>query len=57
MVQMTSDVIQAINGMDITTLQWETVGGMQLHFKVMCIQVPQMFSDIDGNCGICHGTN
>ena len=56
MVQMTSEVAQAVNGMDITTLQWETVGGMQLHFKVMCIYVPRIFSDIDGRCGIVHGS-
>lgn len=56
MVQMTSDVARAVNGMDITTVQWETKGGMQLNFKAMCIQVPQIFADFYGNCGICHGT-
>lgn len=56
LVEMTSNVAQAVNGMDITTIQWETHGGMQIHFKVMCIQVPRIFSDINGNCGICHGT-
>ena len=55
-VQMTSDVVRAINGMDITTVQWESKGGMQLNFKVMAIQVPQIRSDFNGNCGICHGT-
>ena len=33
MVQMTPDVAQAVNGLDITTLQWETVGGLQVNFK------------------------
>lgn len=56
LVEMSSNVAQAVNGMDITTLQWETMGGMRLHFKVMCIQVPRIFSDINGNCGICHGS-
>ena len=55
MVQMTSDVFQAVNGLDLTTIQWETMGGMQLHFKVLCIQTPLFYSDIDGNCGVCHG--
>ena len=54
LIEMTSNVAQAVNGMDITTIQWETHGGMQIHFKVMCIQVPRIFSDINGNCGICH---
>jgi hypothetical protein len=54
LMEMSSNVAQAVNGMDITTIQWETHGGMQIHFKVLCIQVPRIFSDIDGNCGICH---
>lgn len=56
MVQMTSDVARAINGMDITTVQWESVGGMRLNFKVMAIQVPQLRADFNGRCGIVHAT-
>lgn len=56
MVQMTPDVARAINGMDITTVQWESQGGMRLNFKVMCIQVPQLRADHYGNCGILHAT-
>lgn len=55
-VQMTPDVARAVNGMDITTLQWETVGGMKINFKVMCIQVPQLRHDFYNNCGILHAT-
>lgn len=56
MVQMTADVARAVVGMDMTTVQWETVGGMQLNFKVMAIMVPQLRADFNGNCGIIHGT-
>lgn len=56
MVQMTADVARAVNGMDITTVQWESVGGMRLNFKVMAIQVPQLRADFNGNCGILHAT-
>lgn len=56
LVQMTSDVARAVNGMDITTVQWESVGGMRLNFKVMAIQVPQLRADFSGNCGIVHAT-
>lgn len=56
MVQMTPDVCQAINGMDITTVQWESVGGMRLNFKVMAIQVPRLRSDYYGRCGILQAT-
>jgi len=56
MVQMTPDVARAVNGMDITTVQWETKGGMQLNFKVMAIQVPQLRSDYYHNCGVLQAT-
>lgn len=56
LVQMTADVARAVNGMDITTVQWESQGGMRLNFKVMAIQVPQLRADYNGNCGIAHGT-
>lgn len=56
LVQMTSDVVRLINGMEITTVQWETMGGMQLNFKVMAIQVPQIRSDYSHQCGIVHGS-
>ena len=52
LVQMTPDVARAVNGMDITTLQWPSKGGMQLNFKVMAIQVPQLRADFFNNCGI-----
>jgi len=52
MVQLTSEVARAVNGMDIATVQWPTVGGMQLNFKVMCIQVPQLRADYYNQCGI-----
>ncbi len=55
-VQMTPDVARAVNGMDITTVQWESQGGMRLNFKVMCIQVPQLRADFYGNAGILHAT-
>ena len=55
-VQMTPDVARAVNGMDITTVQWESVGGMRLNFKVMAIQVPQIRADYNGNTGFLHAT-
>lgn len=56
LVQMTTDVAREVVGMDITTLQWETHGGMMLNFKIMCILVPQIRADFNGNTGIVHGS-
>ena len=55
LVQMTSDVVREVIGMDITTVQWETKGGMQLNFKVMAILVPQLRADQNANTGIVYG--
>lgn len=54
LVQQTSDVARLVMGMDITTVQWETMGGMRLNFKVMAIMVPQLRSDFNGRTGIVH---
>lgn len=51
-VQMTPDVARAVNGLDITTVQWESQGGFRLDFKTMCIWVPQLRADYYGNTGI-----
>lgn len=56
LVQMTPDVVREVVGMDITTVQWETKGGLQLNFKVMAILVPQVRADQNSNTGIVHGT-
>lgn len=56
LVQQTTDVVRLVIGMDITTVQWESHGGMQMNFKVMCVMLPQLRSDIAGNTGIVHGS-
>lgn len=56
LVQQTSDVAREVVGMDITTVQWATQGGMMLNFKVMAILVPQIRSDYYGKTGIVHGS-
>lgn len=56
LVQQTSDVVRIVNGMDITTVQWESHGGMQLNFKVMAILVPQLRDDYSNQTGIVHGS-
>lgn len=54
LVQMTGDVVRMVNGLGLTTVEWDSNGGMRKHFKVMTIQVPQIRADQDGNSGIVH---
>lgn len=56
LVEMQESTVRIVNGMQPTTLQWDSLGGMKLHFKVMAIQVPQLRADQDGRCGIQHWT-
>lgn len=56
LVQLTPDVVREVIGMEITTLQWESNGGLELNFKVMAIMVPQLRADINGNTGVVHGS-
>lgn len=55
-VQMETETVREVVGMDFTTVQWEGQGGLELNFKVMAIMVPHLRADYDGNCGIAHGT-
>lgn len=56
LLELDSNVAREVVAMDITTIQWETEGGMYLNFKVMCILVPQVRGDFNGNTGIVHGS-
>jgi hypothetical protein len=55
LVQQTTDVVRLVIGMDITTVQWESHGGMQLNFKVLCVMIPQLRTDANLNTGIVVG--
>lgn len=53
-VQMTEDVVQLVVGMEVKTIQWETMGGMEVNFKVICSFTPRFRQDQNGNSGIMH---
>ena len=54
LVQLTSDVIDLPVGQDITTVEWDTKGGLSMHFKVMAAMAPRLKSDANSNTGIVH---
>ncbi len=56
LAQMDPMVAQAINGMEVTTVQWDSQGGLRHNFKIMCIQVPLLRAPYNGVTGIVHGT-
>lgn len=52
MVQMTSDNIDIAVAQDLTTIEWDSLGGMVTNYKVMSAMAPRIKADIDGNSGI-----
>lgn len=54
MVQMTSDVVQWVEGEPLQTVQWDVHGGFQINFKAFQIGVPFIRADIQGRSGIVH---
>lgn len=54
LVQMTEDVLDMPVGADLQTVEWDSKGGLQVHYKVMAAMVPRLKSDANGNTGIVH---
>jgi uncharacterized linocin/CFP29 family protein len=54
MVQLTSDVIEMIDGIQPRIIEWQTNGGMTTHFKVLSILVPRIKRDGANQCGVAH---
>jgi hypothetical protein len=55
-VQMTSDVIDMVDGQRPTVIPWTSLDGFTLFWLVMAIQVPRVRSDYNGDSGVCIGT-
>jgi len=54
LVEMKSDTVRLVYGLGIQNVEWQTEGKFVNKYKVLTIQVPQIRSDQDGNCGIVH---
>lgn len=54
MVQMTDDVVDLVDGMSPTTLEWDSHAGFVAHFKVMAIMIPRIRTDMLNQSGITH---
>ena len=56
LVQMTSDVVDMVNGQPPTVIPWTSADGFTLYWLVMAIMVPRFRSDYDGKSGVYIGT-
>lgn len=55
LVQMTSDVVDMIDGQRPTVIPWTSVDGLTLYWMVLAIMVSRVRDDYDGNSGIVLG--
>lgn len=56
-VQLQKSTIRSVVGVDFTTVQWQSLDGMELNFKVLASIIPEIREDITGNnCGLVHGS-
>jgi hypothetical protein len=56
LVQFDDDVLQAAVGMEVQTLQWSEMGGMEEKFMVMAMQHPLFKYDPSSKTGVMHLT-
>jgi len=54
LVQMTSDVVDIVDGMQPTLVEWDSMGGFVMNFKVLAIMLPRVKSDYALQSGIVH---
>jgi len=54
LVEMKSTTVRLIDGIPLQNVQWGTEGNFVTKYKVLSIQVPQIRSDREGQCGIVH---
>jgi uncharacterized linocin/CFP29 family protein len=54
LVQVTPDVIDVLDGIQPTVVMWDTMGGMQVNFKVMAIIVPRIKATYTNQSGLVH---
>jgi uncharacterized linocin/CFP29 family protein len=57
-VNLDSRTIQAVTGLELQTIRWDTFGGMQINFKLMCIKIPRVMDSAEASpkVGILHAT-
>lgn len=56
LIQLDGSSVQAINGMPLQTIQYDSHGGMQVNFKIVGIMTQRFFYDHYENIGILHAT-
>lgn len=55
LAEMDTETVRMIEAVPVTTVQWDSLGGMQSDFLVMTVNTPQIRADAQGRCGVTIG--
>ncbi len=56
LVKMVPETVRMVIGFQPMVVEWNSLGGMQFEYKVMCIMVPQIRADYNDQIGLVHGS-
>jgi uncharacterized linocin/CFP29 family protein len=54
LAEMNKETVRVVEGIPVTTVEWQSEGNMMFHFKVMQITVPELRADQNGRSGVAH---
>lgn len=53
-IQLASNTVTALTGMELITMMWPSHGNAEWHFRVAAMELPLFVSDYSGNTGLLH---
>lgn len=56
LVNLTAETVDVAIAQDMITLQWQALGGMVEHYRVLAALAPRVKADKNGACGVVHVT-
>jgi hypothetical protein len=51
-IQLSRETFMMLDGLPMTTIEWNTSGGLQVNWKIITIQVPDFRPDYAGRLGL-----
>jgi uncharacterized linocin/CFP29 family protein len=54
LVQLSQETIEMVDGIQPTMVEWDSRGGFEMNYKVICIMIPRIRATQTGQSGIAH---
>jgi hypothetical protein len=56
MVSMNRQTVDLARAEDFTPVEWDSMGGLAIHYRGMTVAAPRVKADMCGRCGVYHIT-